>query len=64
MKLTTRTDVIAYEIKPALGEYFNDFDLDAIVDDVYTYDAHDGYEQREDVDFWDVVSKHDISQTA
>lgn len=61
MKLTTGADVISYEIAPALGEYINDFDLAAIVDEVYTYDAHDGYKQREDVDFWDVVSKHDIS---
>lgn len=63
MKLTTSSDVIAYEIAPALGEYVNDFDLAAIVDEVYTYDAHDGYKHRENVDFWDVVSKHDISET-
>ena len=61
MKLTTGADVIAYEIAPALGEYVNDFDLAAIVDEVYTYDEHDGYKQREDVDFWGVVSKYDIS---
>ena len=61
MKLTTGADVIAYGIIPSLGEYVNDFDLAAIVDEVYTYDEHDGYKQREDVDFWDVVSKHDIS---
>lgn len=61
MKLTTGADVIAYEIAPALCEYVNDFDLAAIVDEVYTYDAHDGYKQREDVDFWCVVIKHDIS---
>lgn len=63
MKLTTGADVIAYEIAPALGEYVNDFDLAAIVDEVYTYDAHDGYKKRDDIDFWDVVSKHDISET-
>lgn len=63
MKLTTGADVIDYEIAPALGEYINDFDLAAIVDEVYTYDAHDGYKQRENVDFWDVVSKHDMSGT-
>lgn len=61
MKLTTVADVIDYEIVPALGEFVNDFDLSAIVDEVYIYDAHDGYKQREDVDFWDVVSKHDIN---
>ena len=61
MKLTTSADVIAYEIAPALGEYVNDFDLAAIVDEVYMYDEHDGYKQRENVDFWGVVSKHDIS---
>lgn len=51
MKLTTGADVIAYEIATALGEYVNDFDLAAIVDEIYTYDEHDGYKQREDVDF-------------
>lgn len=61
MKLATSADVINYEIIPALGEYVNDFDLAAIVDEAYTYDAHDGYKQRKDVDFWDVVSKHDIN---
>lgn len=64
MKLTTVADVIAYEIAPALGEYVNDFDISAIVDEVYTYDEHDGYKQRDDVDFWHVVGKHDISETA
>lgn len=63
MKFATGADVIAYEIAPALGEYVNDFDLAAIVDEVYTYDVHNGYKQREDVDFWDVVSKRDISET-
>ena len=57
----TVTDLIAYEIKPALGEYFNDYDIDSIIDDAYIYDAYDGFKQREDVDFWDIVSKHDIS---
>lgn len=61
MKLATSADVIAYEIAPALGGYVNDFDLAAIVDEVYTYNANDGYKKRDDVDFWDVVSKHDIS---
>lgn len=61
MKFTTVTDVVAYEIKPALGEYFNDYDIDSIIDDAYTYDVHDGFKQREDVDFWDIVSRHDIS---
>lgn len=63
MKLATSADVIAYDIAPALGEYVNDFDLASIVDEVYTYDEHNGYKQREDVDFWDVVSKHDTSGT-
>lgn len=63
MKLTTVADVIEYEIIPALGEYVNDFDLASIVDEVYIYDSNDGYKQRNDVDFWDVVSKHDISET-
>lgn len=35
----TKTDLISYEVKPALGEYFNDFDIDAIIDEVYEFDA-------------------------
>jgi hypothetical protein len=59
--LTTKTDLIEHEIEPALGEYFNDYDIDSIIDEAYTFEYPDGYKQREDVDFWDIVSKHDVS---
>lgn len=57
----TKTDLIDYEISPALGEYFGDYDIDAIIDEAYTFDYPDGYKQREDIDFWDIVSKHDMT---
>lgn len=57
----TKTDLISYEVKPALGNYYNDYDIDSIIDEAYTFDYPDGYKQRDGVDFWDVVSKHDLT---
>lgn len=57
----TKTDLINYELEPVLGEYFNDYDIDSIIDEAYTFDCAYGYEQREDVDFWEIVQKYDIS---
>ena len=57
----TKTDLIDYEIKPAFGEYFNDYDIDSIIDEAYVFDYPDGYKQREDIDFWEVASKHDVT---
>ena len=71
MKYQTITDVIAYEIKPALGDFVDDFDLDAIADEAFEYVVDldengvqhgNGYFiEREGVDFWAIVQKHDIS---
>ena len=56
----TKTDAIEQSILPALGEYADDFDIDGIFDDCFTYE--DGYfVPREGVDFWEVAEKHDIS---
>lgn len=57
----TKTDLISYELEPALGEYLNDYDIDSIIDEAYTFDFAYGYEWRDDVDFWEVVQKYDIS---
>lgn len=59
--MTTKTDAIA-EIKNALGEYVNDFDLDAMFDALYQYDEElHGFIEREGVDFWEVAQANDIS---
>lgn len=57
----TKTDLISYELEPTFGEYFNDYDIDSFIDEAYTFDYPGGYEQREDVDFWEIAQKHDIS---
>lgn len=58
---TTKTDAMN-EIKSALDEYVNDYDLDAMFDELYQYDeVMGGFVERENVDFWEIAQKHDIS---
>lgn len=55
---TTRDDAIHYEITIALGEYVDEFDVDAIADQVLTTTGEGSnyrYILNEDVDFWAVV---------
>lgn len=60
----TKSDLIDQEIEPALGEHFDELKaadvIDDIIDEVYAFTSR-GYIQRPDVDFWDVVEKHDSS---
>lgn len=50
------------EIREALGERVNDFDIDAMFEELYQYDDDDyGFVEREDVDFWDVAQKYDMT---
>lgn len=62
MKYQIITDVIDYEVKPALGEYVQDFDEEAlrcIAEECFEY--RDGeFKERDDVDFWAIVEKYDI----
>ena len=64
MKYETLADLIAYEIEPALGKYADDFDMESIANEAYEYAYPNGYKQRENVDFWEVASKYDISNNA
>lgn len=59
-KYTTIGDVISYEVVPALGEFVDDFDVEAIAREAF--ECVDGaFVQREDVDFWEVAKAHDVS---
>ena len=60
----TKNDVIEYEIKPALGEWACDYDLDAIFDEAFDYDtAHNGIVPVvSGDDFWCVAAAHDVSE--
>lgn len=55
---TDRNEAIHHEITIALGEYVDEFDIDAIADQVFTTTG-EGTNYRiildEDVDFWAVV---------
>ena len=57
-KYTTIADVISYEVVPALGEFVDDFDAEAIAREAFEY-VDGAFVQREDVDFWEVAKKHD-----
>ena len=69
-RFTTITDVIQHEIAPALGEYADEYDLEAIAHEAYEYrvDTDErgrglantaGFESVVDHDeFWEIVQKH------
>ncbi|MDY2723915.1 MAG: hypothetical protein SOV20_08895 [Coriobacteriales bacterium] len=59
---TTKTDTIAYEIEPALGEHASEYDLDAMADELFEYDERDGFKLREDVDFWEVAQRNELAE--
>ena len=58
---TSRNESIAREITAPLGEYADEFDIDAIADEVLETIGEGNeyrYQAREDVDFWEIVEKH------
>lgn len=65
----TRTDAINHEIIATIGPEWEDFDTDAIADEILEW--HDekntqgeilltssGYRVKDDIDFWSVVESH------
>lgn len=73
MRYATLADAIEQAIAPALGEHGNDYDLEAIARETFTYkvdtdaDGNEllntaGFEQTvDDSEFWDIVETHDTS---
>lgn len=58
---TTKNDALA-NIREALDEHVNDYDLDAIFDAIYSYDdAQGGFVEDEDADFWGIVAANDLT---
>jgi len=69
-RFTTITDVIRDEIAPALGEYADEYDLEAIAHEAYEYRVDTDARGRElantagfesvvdDDEFWEIVQKH------
>lgn len=56
------SDVVEYEVKPALGDSVGDFDVETIARECWKYDGtQHRFVQREDVDFWECVKENDIS---
>ena len=68
---TTITDYITQVVGPALGEYKNDYDTEAIASEMTEWhdekDANgnillnaSGLVERDDADFWEIAQKHEI----
>lgn len=58
---TTKNDAIA-NIREALGEHVNDYDLNAIFNAIYSYDEKfGGFVEDEDADFWGIVAANDLT---
>lgn len=69
-RFTTISDVIRDEIAPALGEYADEYDLEAIAHEAYEYRVDTDGRGRElantagfesvvdDDEFWEIVQKH------
>lgn len=71
---TTISDYIAQEVAPALGEWKDDYDMEAIAHEMLEWHSEPhplgginadtfGLVVREDVDFWDVVQRHENTTT-
>lgn len=58
--IMTKNDAIN-EIRAALDEHVNDYDLDAMFGELYQYDDPDGFVEREGVNFWEVAQKYDMT---
>lgn len=54
---TTITDVADYYVKPALGEWADDYDMVAIAHAITEYTPN-GFVVTHDDDFWDIADKH------
>lgn len=58
---TTKNDAMN-EIRAALDEHVNDYDLNAIFDAIYSYDEKlGGFVKDEDADFWGIVAANDLT---
>lgn len=56
---STRTEAIEMEILPALGDFADDFDIEAIADEVLDSDK-DGYWMNVNIhEFYEIAAKHD-----
>ena len=56
----TKTDAMN-EIREALDDKVNDYNLYAMFEELYQYDGHDGFVEIDGVDFWDVAQKYDMT---
>lgn len=60
MKGLSKEQIICLDIRPALDGFEEEFDIDAIFDEAYTYRPElDGFQLAVSGEqFWDIVEKH------
>ena len=59
----TKNDALV-NIREALGEHVNDYDIDSIFDAIYSYDEKlGGFVEDEDANFWSIVEANDLTMT-
>lgn len=69
MKYTSIQDVISYAVEPALGEFVDDFDTEAIANEIFEFvaDVDEGgiqhgngyFVEREGMDWDEIMQRHD-----
>ena len=70
-RYSTIKDVISYAVEPALGDFVDDFDTEAIANEIFEFVTNvdeDGIQhgngyfvEREDMDWEEVMQRHDRS---
>jgi len=60
-KFSSRQDAIELLILPALGDFVEDFDVEAIADEVLDYRDGGFTSVVDDEEFWEIVQKHNLS---
>lgn len=59
---TSVEDYITAVVEPALGNCAVDFDMHDIASEMLVWTEGGTLVERDDVDFWEVVERHDISE--
>ena len=60
-QFSSRQDAIELLILPALGDFVEDFDVEAIADEVLDYRDGGFTSVVDDEEFWEIVQKHNLS---
>lgn len=60
MKYATKADAIEQYIKPSLGMFWRDYDMDAIFSEFFTY-TEGGYVPGDEGEYYEIAKSHDMT---